>query len=139
MKHEEKEKGQSLLEFALILPVLIILLAGVLDLGRLYYAYVSVTDAAAEGATYAAIHPPVDAASTTAIRERAQAASYGFVQIDSLDQVTIECPTVASGASVTVTVNYDFLVVTPFVNLIVSDGVIPLRSVATEVILVGEF
>ena len=55
MNHQRqgKENGQSLLEMALILPVLIIILAGVLDLGRLYYAYVSVTDAAAEGAAYA--------------------------------------------------------------------------------------
>ena len=45
----KKEKGQSLVEFALLLPILLIILIGVVDLGRMYYAYVVITDAAAEG------------------------------------------------------------------------------------------
>jgi Flp pilus assembly protein TadG len=57
MEYKRRERGQSLVEFVLILPVLLIALAGMLDLGRLYFAYVAVTDAAAEGAAYAAIYP----------------------------------------------------------------------------------
>ena len=96
MKHmqKQKEKGQSLLEFALILPVLLIILAGVLDLGRLYFAYVAVTDAAAEGATYAAMNPD----ETSEIIARAQAATSGLVEIES-ENVQIDCP-VTAGFSV---------------------------------------
>nr|HID13799.1 pilus assembly protein [Anaerolineae bacterium] len=134
MKRTQKEKGQSLIEFALLLPVLLIVLAGVLDLGRLYYAYVAVSDAAAEGAAYAAIHPD----DTEGVVERAQAASSGLVEIDE-GLVEIDCPTVAPGAPVTVTVSYTFTVATPFINAMVPDGVLMLRAVATDVILTGEF
>jgi Flp pilus assembly protein TadG len=137
MKHrrkEQKEKGQSLLELALILPLLIIILAGVLDLGRLYYAYVAVTDAAAEGASYAAIHP--EQSDRDEVLQRAQEASRGLVQIDS-SMVAVDCPTVASGAPITVTVSYSFTVATPLINVIVPDGVLRLRAVANEAILAG--
>lgn len=132
-----KEKGQSMLEFALILPVLLIVLAGALDLGRLYFVYVAVTDAAAEGATYAAMNPD----DHDEIKARAQAASGGLVEIELASVVVMcpTCPSAASGDSITVTVNYDFAVVTPLINGIVDGGVLPLRAVVTEAILQGEF
>ncbi len=43
-------KGQSFVEFALILPILTILLVGVTELGFIFYAYVQVSNAAREGA-----------------------------------------------------------------------------------------
>ncbi len=52
--------GQSLVELALLLPILILILAGALDLARVYDAYVSITNAAREGARYAAAHPTDD-------------------------------------------------------------------------------
>ena len=135
MKHSRREKGQSLLEFALILPVLLIVLAGVLDLGRIYYSYVAITDAAAEGATYAAMYPQVS--DRDEVFQRAQEASRGLVQIDN-SMVEVDCPSVASGAPVTVTVSYSFTVATPLINVIVPDGVLELRAVAREAILAGE-
>ena len=134
MEYKRKERGQSLVEFVLILPVLLIILAGVLDLGRLYFAYVAVTDAAAEGVAYAAI-PPED--EDNEIVNRAQDASGGLIEIDR-GLVGIECPDTALGEPVTVTVSYNFIVITPFVNAMVSDGVLMLRAVDTEAILAGE-
>lgn len=132
---KRNERGQSLLEFALLVPILLIILAGVLDVGRLYFAYVAVTDAAAEGAAYAAVCSPN--CTDGDIRARAKAASGGLVQVVEDDQVVIERPTIASGAPVTVTVTYEFALATPFINLIVPGGVLPLNAVATEVILGG--
>jgi len=134
MKHRKAEKGQSLLEFALIVPILLIILAGVLDLGRLYYAYVSVTDAAAEGASYAAIHPQAN--ERAEVLQRAQEASGALVQIDPT-MVQVDCPAVAAGAPITVTVSYSFTVATPLLNVIVPSGELRLRAVATEPILAG--
>ncbi|MDY7077963.1 MAG: TadE/TadG family type IV pilus assembly protein [Chloroflexota bacterium] len=133
MKRIRKEKGQSLTELALVLPIMLIILAGLLDLGRLYYAYVSISDAAAEGAAYAAINPTDD----TEIATRTQTASNGLVQVDP-GLVNIDCPTVAVGAPVTVTVGYEFTVATPLINAMVPGGVLTLRAVATEAILSGE-
>ncbi len=143
MEYKRKERGQSLVEFVLILPVLLIILAGMLDLGRLYYAYVAVTDAAAEGATYAAIHPeyaaipPEDEGNE--IVNRAQDASGGLIKIDDRGLVGIECPDTALGEPVTVTVSYTFTLAMPFISAMVPDGVLMLRATATEAILAGEF
>jgi Flp pilus assembly protein TadG len=130
---KEREKGQSLVEMALVLPVVLVILAIVLDLGRLYYITVALTDAAGEGATYAAINP----ADTAEVISRAQDASGGFVQIGT-GMVTVDAPAIAAGAPVTVTVRYDFEVATPIPYIILGegfDGVVPLRGTATEVIL----
>jgi len=134
MKHRKTEKGQSLLEFALIVPILLIILAGVLDLGRLYYAYVAVTDAAAEGASYAAIHPQAN--ERAEVLQRAQEASGALVQIDPT-MVQVDCPAVAAGAPITVTVSYSFTVATPLLNVMVPSGALRLRAVASEPILAG--
>ncbi len=134
MKRTRKEKGQSLVEIALVLPILLFILAGILDLGRLYYVYVAVSDAAAEGGTYAAIYP--EESKRGEVVERAQTASGGLVQIDA-DMVEVDCPTIAAGAPITVTVGYSFTVATPFINAMVTDGVLILRATATEAILSG--
>lgn len=52
-----KEKGQGLVELAIILPLLLIILLGIIDFGRVFYAYVTVTNASREGARYGALHP----------------------------------------------------------------------------------
>jgi Flp pilus assembly protein TadG len=46
------ERGGSLVEFALVLPVLTLLLVGVIDFGRAYYLNVEVSNAAYTGAMY---------------------------------------------------------------------------------------
>ena len=51
------EKGQSLMELALVLVFILILLAGVVDLGRMMYEYLTMRDAAQEGAGYGAVYP----------------------------------------------------------------------------------
>jgi Flp pilus assembly protein TadG len=50
----ERSRGQSLVEFALILPVFLTLTLGVVDGARVFSAYIAITNAAREGALYAA-------------------------------------------------------------------------------------
>ena len=50
------KRGQSLVEFGLLLPILVLLVLGTIDFGRVYFAYVSVTNGARNGADYAASH-----------------------------------------------------------------------------------
>ena len=49
-----RTQGQALVEFAIALPILILLVAGVLELGRGYSYAVAVSDAARDGARYVA-------------------------------------------------------------------------------------
>lgn len=51
-----KEKGQATVEFALVLPLLILLIFGMMDFGWLFYNKIEVNNASREGARYAAIH-----------------------------------------------------------------------------------
>jgi Flp pilus assembly protein TadG len=53
----KRQQGQSLVEFALSLAVLLVILLGVFDVGRAFNAYMVVTNAAREGAYYGAMHP----------------------------------------------------------------------------------
>ena len=49
-------RGQSLVEFALVMPALLFLLLIAVDFGRLFFSYVAVNNAAREGSYYAATH-----------------------------------------------------------------------------------
>jgi Flp pilus assembly protein TadG len=54
------EKGQSLVEAAIIVPILILLLAVVVDAARAFDAYIVLTNAVREGARFATIEPSPD-------------------------------------------------------------------------------
>ena len=47
------KRGQSLVEFGIMLPVLMVLVLGAIDFGRVYFAYISVTNGARNGADFA--------------------------------------------------------------------------------------
>lgn len=59
MKNGRKrwEKGQSLVEMAIGIPVLLILLGGLFDIGRGFLILTAVENATGEGALYGATHP----------------------------------------------------------------------------------
>jgi Flp pilus assembly protein TadG len=50
-------RGQSLVELAISLVILLYLLSGAVEFGILFFQYVQLRDAAQEGALYASIHP----------------------------------------------------------------------------------
>jgi hypothetical protein len=52
-----RSRGQSIVELALILPIFLLLIAGAVDLGRLFYAYVAIVNASKEGALFGAANP----------------------------------------------------------------------------------
>jgi len=52
----KKENGQAMVEFALVLPILLLLVAGIIDFGWLYYNQLTANNASREAARYIAIH-----------------------------------------------------------------------------------
>lgn len=54
---QESEKGQSMVELAVAVVVLLILVSGVVDLGRVAFHYITMRDAAQEAASYASVFP----------------------------------------------------------------------------------
>ncbi|MHB0876199.1 MAG: TadE/TadG family type IV pilus assembly protein [Anaerolineae bacterium] len=61
VRSTERQVGQSLAELALCLPLLLVLLVGVADFGRVFYALITVENSARQGARYAASHYSQDA------------------------------------------------------------------------------
>lgn len=98
------QEGQSLVELALLLPVLLLILVGVLDLGRAFHAYVTVMNAAREGARYAAFHPTDTIEIRNQVEQEAAGSGIDLVQ----STVIIEMDEVAPGSAVKVTVIYQF-------------------------------
>jgi hypothetical protein len=49
-----RSRGQAVVEFALILPLMLLLTIGVVDLARIFSSYIALTDGVREGALYAA-------------------------------------------------------------------------------------
>ncbi len=127
---KRKSRGQSLVEVALVLPILVMMMMGLLDFGRAYYTIVALRDAADEGAAYGANNP----SDVNGIRVRASEASRALIEIAPGD-VTVEAPTLASGEPITVTVTTNLVLYTPFANFLVSDSELTLRGHATRAII----
>jgi len=112
-----RDRGQALVELALILPVAILFLGAVLDLGRVFYAQITVTNAAREGAFQASRTPDAyipgqdcTTATTTSNRVvcRVQLEARGGVVTIPASRISMDCSTplcaAAAGSTVTVTV-----------------------------------
>ena len=53
--HVRQERGQSVAEFALVLPLLMLVLLGIVQFGMVFKQYITLTDAVREGARKAAV------------------------------------------------------------------------------------
>ena len=57
----ERERGQGLLEFALVIAFLLLVMFGIVDFSRLFFGYATMSNGVREGARYAIVHPQDDA------------------------------------------------------------------------------
>jgi TadE-like protein len=57
IRAKQKEIGQSMVELAFSITVLMVLLAGTIDLGHAFFVWLALRDAAQEGAAYGSIKP----------------------------------------------------------------------------------
>jgi hypothetical protein len=60
MRNHRAKSGQALIEFALVLPLLFILVMGLFDIGRAVFYYAVINTAAREGTRYAIVQPSSD-------------------------------------------------------------------------------
>lgn len=60
LKFIKNEKGQTLVEFGLVLPVLLILVMGIIQFGFIFSAKIALTNAVREGARVAAVGVKLD-------------------------------------------------------------------------------
>jgi Flp pilus assembly protein TadG len=67
-KFRRDDRGAAMVEFAIVVPLLFTLVFGIVDIGRAYFLYNNLTNAAREGARYGAVQPALTGATTTAIQ-----------------------------------------------------------------------
>lgn len=125
-QHDRAVRGQSLVEFALIFPILFVLVLGIVDFGVGMRSYMSLTNAAREGARFGAVGNPTGSypsncttPNTTTVIGRVCMVLEGLDETD-LQSVTVTFPQgQGPGNSVVVSAHYHYHYITPlraFVN-----------------------
>jgi Flp pilus assembly protein TadG len=134
-------RGQSLVEFALVIPIILLVIVGFFEIGRAVFAYNTLANAARQGARVATVNQladvtecnamwPIDdpyephwsirgcailAAKTLGITTANVSVSYA-----APPDTTLTCsPTLHVGCIASVTVTYYYSVATPFVNKLI--------------------
>jgi Flp pilus assembly protein TadG len=140
-----QDEGAVLVEFALTLPLLLLIIVGVFDFGLAFREYAVVTNAAREGARMAVLPGYADADVTTRVAGYLQA--NGVVATPTINTVKTSLVTPDGGAlpyterRVTVQVEHVLAYVAPFARFYGGTfGSIPLTAVSamrTEVAAAG--
>ena len=108
-KHSRSHRpaGQALVEFALLLPLLLVLVISAIEFGRLFYTQIVITNAAREGAYYFSTHTDdytlSDLKDKTALAAEVEAGNSGIPNITVITN-DIDCCTLGQ-FKVEVTVN----------------------------------
>jgi Flp pilus assembly protein TadG len=117
-------RGDSLIEFALLLPILMLMLMGIFDLSRAFYVHSVIANAAREGARYGVAH------SDGSVQDVEDAAKALIVGLDPNEPtITVTCPT---SETIHVDITYNFYVLTPLMAQFLSgQNYVILTSAAT--------
>ena len=147
-RSSQSERGQSLVELAITLPILILLLLGTLDFGMAIFSYSMLRDAAQEGAFYGSFNPANVAEIENRARNispRAEDAVFSSpVQLRDTDLIKVNvnllgnsCQGAEDGVanSIQVNVSYRYPILMPFIGRLAGTNTIPLTGTATNVIL----
>lgn len=146
-------KGQSLVELAISLVILLYLLSGAVEFGILFFQYVQLRDAAQEGALYGstcfnADDPPADCAAAIETRARASSPSTSPLDLNSAEvtiAITIDgvpstdatgfAAVACEGHGLEVRVSYTHKIFMPFIPQLIGRTSIPLNATVTDTIL----
>lgn len=125
IRRRDHSRGQALVEFGLILPIFLLVLFGLFDLGRAVFAYNTIQNAAREAVRVAIVDQNEDV-----ILAEAQQHAIGLgltdanVQLSFLqpDTMTTPCNTpIAISCEVEILVNYTFTPATPIIGNLVGN------------------
>ena len=132
-----KERGQSLTELAIVMTFLLILLAGVVDIGRAFFTFIELRDVAQEGALIAAI----EALDCTEIETRVSTSTDSLQGLISSNTVDVTCDpsdpsTILPGNNITITVSYDdFPLTMPFLGTLIGGQTVDISASIIETVV----
>lgn len=108
------EHGQTVVELALLLPIIVVLMFGALEVGRVFNTWIMVTQAAREGARAGAARCSSDPACSTTVATWVDDSLAG---LDPADRRWSMSPApYTAGGTLQVQVEYDVRLVTPLVS-----------------------
>jgi Flp pilus assembly protein TadG len=135
------QRGQSLVEFAFVLPIIVVVIAAFIEIGRAVFAYNTIANAARQGARVATVNQlssVTDCDESRPIEDPyephwsirgcaiAAAAALGInaanvsVSYAAPPSTTLTCtPTLHVGCIAAITVTYNYSIATPFVNMFI--------------------
>jgi len=130
------KRGQSLVEFAISLTVIMMLLAGAVEFGIALFQFVQLRDAAQEGALYGSIHP----GENTNIEARVKSASQTPIDLQNDPDVSIvisypDGSPNCEGKGIQVDVSYPHPIAMPFIGPIIGSNTIQINASVTDTIL----
>ena len=105
-RNRARDRGAAAVEFALLLPVLLLILFIIIDAGRALNAQITLTEAARQGVRLAALGQP-----DSTVVSSTQSAATGLTGVTV--QVTDCAPGAGPTSSATVSVSYTFSFITP--------------------------
>ena len=114
----KREDGQAMVEFALILPIFLLILCGIIDFGWLFYNQLSLNNACREGARYAVVHTDENADTQSIINHIENLSTTVFAN-DGVDiTVTYSSPSDPTAGDVTVSMQADISFFTPVLSTV---------------------
>ncbi len=127
------ERSQSLVEFSLVVPVLMLLALGIVDFGMAFKSYVELTNATREGARYGVVgNPagayPIDCTGSDRGNVVSRVCKSADLAVADMRSVSVTYPNGhASGNSVVVSAHYRYNLITPLSSMVrlVSGGSFP--------------
>jgi len=149
LARRKRSRGQALVELALVLPILLLLFAAALDLGRLFYSQITITNAAQQAALEAATDAgnglisfqsgqPCNATTNRVVCRAVNESQGSFVTVAPGDiamtcSPTSPCPptTTALGNTVSIKVTGHFSLLTPIIGVFFGGQNVTLASTAT--------
>ena len=118
------EHGQDLVEFALITPLLMLILLGIIEFSLVVFCYNSISNAAREGARYGTVHPT----DTVGIQAAALHSMTGLASIPTTPSVTYD----ADANTIRVQIDYPYQMITaPMLRVVGVSGTIHLAAAST--------
>ena len=118
-RRQHRDAGAVAVEFALILPIFLVLVLGIAEMGRAFNIQVSLTEAAREAARYAAIHNAETSYSNANAQDAGVAAAPSVALTPSNIGITFTSGTTCSStANAVATVTYSTPWMTGFPSLI---------------------
>jgi hypothetical protein len=109
------QQGQNAVEFALVVPLLALMIFGLFDLARLFHSAITIAGAARAGARYGAMFPDDGAAIISATE--AEAAGSGIDLTDPvLSEIVVSCPvddSCATGLPIRVEITHTLQLILP--------------------------